>query len=112
LRYLWHLTRFLGQPERFSSDFHALEAIKLKLVTLLLPEAYLEGLDKLVGQGMYPSRSAAIRFAVVDLLKRELWRQEREAREAVKEEVVTTRKGTMVKRKSRIKHPTATKQPE
>jgi len=35
-----------------------------------LPEAYLEGLDKLLGQGMYPSRSAAIRFAVLDMLKR------------------------------------------
>jgi len=59
-------------------------------VTLLLPEAYLEGLDKLVGQGIYPSRSAAIRFAVLDMLKRELWQQERET---VKEEVVATRKG-------------------
>lgn len=61
----------------------------MKLVTLLLPEAYPEGLDKLVGQGIYPSRSAAIRFAVLDMLKRELWQQERET---VKEEVVTTRK--------------------
>lgn len=64
--------------------------LQLKLVTLLLPEAYLEGLDKLVGQGIYPSRSAAIRFAVLDMLKRELWQQERET---AKEEVVTTRKG-------------------
>jgi len=62
----------------------------LKLVTLLLPEAYLEGLDKLVGQGVYPSRSAAMRFAVLDMLKRELWQQERET---VKEGVVATRKG-------------------
>jgi len=44
-------------------------------VTLLLPEAYLEGLDELVRMGLYQSRSAAIRFAVMDLLKRELWRQ-------------------------------------
>ena len=45
----------------------------LKLVTVLLPEAYLVGLDELVRSGMYPSRSAAIRAAVRDMLKRELW---------------------------------------
>jgi len=48
----------------------------MKLVTVLLPEAYLdylEGLDELVRQNMYPSRSAAIRAAVRDLLRRELW---------------------------------------
>jgi len=45
----------------------------MKLVTVLLPEAYLEGLDELVRLNMYPSRSAAIRAAVRDLLKRELW---------------------------------------
>jgi Arc/MetJ-type ribon-helix-helix transcriptional regulator len=45
----------------------------LKLVTVLLPEAYLEGLDELVRAAMYPSRSAAIRAAVRDMLKKELW---------------------------------------
>ncbi|MEM3622304.1 MAG: ribbon-helix-helix domain-containing protein [Candidatus Bathyarchaeia archaeon] len=51
---------------------------KVKLVTVLLPEAYLEGLDELVRANMYPSRSAAIRSAVRDMLKKELWeRRER-----------------------------------
>ena len=45
----------------------------MKLVTVLLPEAYLEGLDELVRANMYPSRSNAIRTAVRDLLKEELW---------------------------------------
>jgi len=45
----------------------------MKLVTVLLPEAYLEGLDELVRVNMYPSRSAAIRASVRDLLKREVW---------------------------------------
>lgn len=45
----------------------------MKLVTVLLPEAYLEGLDELVRANMYPSRSSAIRSAVRDLLKKELW---------------------------------------
>ena len=74
----------------------------MKLVTLLLPEAYVKELNELVEMGMYPSRSAAIRFAVMDLLKRELW-QEREAKEAVKEKVVMTRKGIRVTRKSGMK---------
>jgi Arc/MetJ-type ribon-helix-helix transcriptional regulator len=46
---------------------------RVKLVTVLLPEAYLEGLDELVRANMYPSRSSVIRSAVRDLLKKELW---------------------------------------
>ena len=49
------------------------EETKVKLVTVLLPEAYLEGLDELVRANMYPSRSSVIRSAVRDLLKKELW---------------------------------------
>ena len=45
----------------------------MKLVTVLLPEAYLEGLDELVRANMYPSRSSVIRSSVRDLLKKELW---------------------------------------
>jgi len=45
----------------------------MKLVTVLLPEAYLEGLDELVRANMYPSRSSVIRSAVRPLLKKELW---------------------------------------
>ncbi|MFQ6074109.1 MAG: ribbon-helix-helix domain-containing protein [Candidatus Bathyarchaeia archaeon] len=45
----------------------------MKLVSVLLPKAYLKGLHELVRSGMYPSRSAAIRAAVRDLIRRELW---------------------------------------
>ena len=48
----------------------------MKLVTVKLPEAILEGLDELVKAGMYQSRSAAVRAAVRDMLKKELWRTE------------------------------------
>ena len=48
----------------------------MKLVTVKLPEAVIEGLDELVRSGMYPSRSSAIRASVRDMLKRELWRTE------------------------------------
>ena len=45
----------------------------MKLVTVKLPKALIDGLDELSRSGMYPSRSAAIRSAVRDLLKKELW---------------------------------------
>jgi antitoxin ParD1/3/4 len=48
----------------------------MKLVTVKLPEALIEGLDELTSSGMYPSRSAAIRAAVRDMLKKELWIRE------------------------------------
>jgi len=46
---------------------------KMKLVSVMLPKEYLKGLHELVRSGMYPSRSAAIRAAVRDILKKELW---------------------------------------
>ncbi|MCL1970447.1 MAG: ribbon-helix-helix domain-containing protein [Candidatus Bathyarchaeota archaeon] len=45
----------------------------MKLVTVLLPEAHLEALDELVRMKMYQNRSAAIRNAVRDMVKQELW---------------------------------------
>lgn len=45
----------------------------MKLVTVKMPDAYIEGLDELVRDGRYSSRSEAIRIAVRDLLRRELW---------------------------------------
>jgi len=45
----------------------------MKLITIHLPESYVEGLDELVKQRRYPSRSEAIRVAVRDLLAKELW---------------------------------------
>ena len=56
------------------TDKYYVEEMCMKLVTVLLPEGYIEGLGELVRQDMYPSRSAAIRAAVRDLLKRELWK--------------------------------------
>ncbi len=45
----------------------------MKLITVKMPEALIDGLDELSRSGMYPSRSAAIRAAVRDMLKKELW---------------------------------------
>ena len=47
----------------------------MKLVTLHIPEQYVEGLERLVANNLYPNRSEAIRIAIRDLLKRELWGQ-------------------------------------
>ena len=48
----------------------------MKLVTVKLPDALVQGIDELIKAGMYPSRSALIRNAVRDLLKSELWKQQ------------------------------------
>jgi antitoxin ParD1/3/4 len=48
----------------------------MRLISVKIPEALIEGLDELVKSAMYPSRSAAIRVAVRDMLRRELWSTE------------------------------------
>ncbi len=45
----------------------------MHLITVKMSDIYVKGLDKLVEIGMYPSRSEAIRVAIRDLLRRELW---------------------------------------
>ncbi|MHA1362348.1 MAG: ribbon-helix-helix domain-containing protein [Candidatus Freyarchaeota archaeon] len=50
----------------------------MKLVSIKLPTAYIDGLNQLVERGIYPSRSEAIRVAVRDMLKKELWSRERD----------------------------------
>ena len=44
----------------------------MKVITIHIPEAYLEGLDYLVEAKIYPNRSESIRIAIRDLLKTEL----------------------------------------
>jgi len=46
----------------------------MKLITLYLPETYIEALDQLVGERYYPNRAEAIRIAVRDLLSDEVWK--------------------------------------
>jgi Arc/MetJ-type ribon-helix-helix transcriptional regulator len=55
----------------------------LKLVTIHLPEAFLAGIEELVRSRIYPNRSEAIRIAVRDLLKNELWERPTSATSAV-----------------------------
>ncbi|MEA1994061.1 MAG: ribbon-helix-helix domain-containing protein [Euryarchaeota archaeon] len=44
----------------------------MKLVSVQIPELYLEGLDIMIASGYYPNRSEAIRIAVRDLLTNEI----------------------------------------
>lgn len=44
----------------------------MKLITVHLPEYFIEGLHELVRQKKYPHRSEIIRNAIRDLLKKEL----------------------------------------
>ena len=45
----------------------------MKLITVHLPNDQVSGLDELVRSGRYPNRSEAIRMAIRDMLKDELW---------------------------------------
>jgi Arc/MetJ-type ribon-helix-helix transcriptional regulator len=50
-----------------------MSCVALRLVTVKLPEKLVDDVDQLVKAGIYHSRSDAIRAAVRDLLRRELW---------------------------------------
>jgi len=50
----------------------------MRIVTVKMPESYIEAIDELVRLGRYSSRSEVIRAAVRELLKRELWSSETE----------------------------------
>jgi len=47
----------------------------LRRISLFVPEPYLQGLNDLVRQRLYPHRAEAIRLAIRDLLLKEQTRQ-------------------------------------
>lgn len=49
--------------------------MKMRMITLHLPETYIKELDQLVDERYYPNRAEAIRIAVRDLLSDEVWRR-------------------------------------
>jgi Arc/MetJ-type ribon-helix-helix transcriptional regulator len=55
---------------------------KMKLITLYLPEPYLEALDELVSRRYYPHRAEAIRVAIRDLVSAELWGREKDVKDS------------------------------
>ncbi|MCJ7609158.1 type II toxin-antitoxin system ParD family antitoxin [Candidatus Bathyarchaeota archaeon] len=53
----------------------------MKLITINLPQSYLNDLDELVGEDLYPNRAECIRTAVRDLLADEVWNKRRRREE-------------------------------
>ena len=49
----------------------------MRLLTVHLPDPYIQALDKLVDNKFYPNRAEAIRVAVRDLLNDEAWGRRR-----------------------------------
>ena len=49
--------------------------MKMRMITLHLPETYIKELDQLVDERYYPNSAEAIRIAVRDLLSDEIWRR-------------------------------------
>jgi Arc/MetJ-type ribon-helix-helix transcriptional regulator len=45
----------------------------MRLLTVNVPEGFLDGLEELVRQKRYPNKSEIIRVAIRDLLRDELW---------------------------------------
>lgn len=45
----------------------------MKTISVNVPEAFVKGLEDLVKKGLYANRSEAIRVAIRDILKRELY---------------------------------------
>ncbi|MCK5150857.1 MAG: type II toxin-antitoxin system ParD family antitoxin [Candidatus Thorarchaeota archaeon] len=54
----------------------------MRVVTICMPESYVEGVDKLIKKGMYPNRSEVIRIAIRDLLVEELWGERKQTNSA------------------------------
>jgi Arc/MetJ-type ribon-helix-helix transcriptional regulator len=55
--------------------------MNMKLITLYLPEPYIEALDQLVNERFYPNRAEAIRVAIRDLIRSEVWRRSKLVKE-------------------------------
>ena len=49
----------------------------MRLLTVHLPEPYIQALDQLVQKGYYPNRAEAIRTSVRDLVNEEAWGRRR-----------------------------------
>jgi len=59
----------------------------MRLIAVHLPDRILDDIQRLVKNGLYPNRSEAIRIAIRDLLKRELWDQSMLPKERISEVV-------------------------
>jgi len=62
-----------------TSEANSVEVLEegnlMKMITLYLPEPYIEALNQLVNEKFYPNRAEAIRVAIRDLISDEVWRR-------------------------------------
>ncbi len=63
--------------------YKGLEYMGMKLITVHIPEKFLEALDELVAEGRYPNRSEIIRIAIRDFLREELWKRKESRKQMV-----------------------------
>lgn len=70
---LFSVLYYLSIIDIFILTIHNNIDTKMRLITVHMPEESLHGLDELVRLQRYPNRSEAIRLAIRDLLKEELW---------------------------------------
>ncbi|USS41362.1 ribbon-helix-helix domain-containing protein [Thermococcus aggregans] len=54
---------------------------KMRIISVQLPQGLINALDVLVKRGVYPNRSEAIREAIRELIKKELYTTEAEEKE-------------------------------
>ena len=72
----------------------------MRLVTVHLPVELIEGLDFLVRTQRYPNRSEAIRSAIRDLLKEELWKRPKVEEERIIPKYIVPREKVETQEKS------------
>ena len=72
----------------------------VRLVTVHLPVELIEGLDFLVRTQRYPNRSEAIRSAIRDLLKEELWKRQKVPEERIIPKYIVPKEKVEIQEKS------------
>ena len=74
--YKKRLSEVMGMPRTKAQE-------KMVLLSVHLPKQLLEELDRLVAEGLFPSRSEAIRTAVWELVRREKYEKQQHEGEGI-----------------------------
>ncbi len=69
MKYLDNRNSYIDISPKYYTDARG---TLMKLISVQIPEAYMNGLDELVNYGYFPNKSEAIRSAIRDMLKNEL----------------------------------------
>ena len=63
----------MDDTQRLMRMFSSYSGDNMKLITCHVPDVYIDGLKELVNKNWYPNVSEAVRAAIRELLKKELW---------------------------------------